>query len=108
MYFQKKNAAAIAYGEREDRLYKMHIRVFKESKLQVATSSLRVWYERLDHVNFETLREMSAKEIVKDLYNENTAKVVFMENSITLVSLNPVRNVHRRLVKFFMLTFMVR
>lgn len=53
-------------------MYKIHIRVLKESKLQVATSSLRVWHERLDHVNFETLREMSAKEIVKDLYNENT------------------------------------
>lgn len=63
-----KGDLVVADGTRDNRLYKMNLGPVKTTELNIATAgSPMIWHERLGHVNFKTLREMSSKGVVDDL-----------------------------------------
>lgn len=59
----------IAEGESINGLYSMNLKPEVISSVNVLTSeSAMLWHERLGHVNFTTLREMRARNVVNDLH----------------------------------------
>ena len=56
--------------------------VVKNQEVSIAeiTSDLELWHQRLGHVNQETIKTMSSKDIIKDLHVEKDSKIDFCES----------------------------
>lgn len=80
--FMKDNKITLT-GVKHSNLYKLNLRPVKVAEANVAISdSIRVWHERLGHVNFKTLKQMRDQKTVDDLKFKDTEGDLFCESCV--------------------------
>lgn len=79
----KKDNKLIMDGVKCDNLYKLEIRPISVSESHVVISdSVKLWHERLGHVNYSTLKQMRDNKVVNDLSFCDVANDPFCESCV--------------------------
>lgn len=80
----EKNQQLVVDGVRSDNLYRLNIKPLHAAEAQLVTSnSLKLWHERLGHVNYQTLKQMRDRETGEDLqFNDAADSNPFCEGCV--------------------------
>ena len=63
----EKGNNVIVYGIRESGLYKMNVKPLTASINAVVAELIKIWHERIGHVNYKTFTEMVNNKMVNGL-----------------------------------------
>ena len=78
-YFKDSNGQMVATGTRQNRMYQLDFRNMNRAIVADAGNRLKLWHQRLGHVNETTLRQMINQGLVKGVTINKDGKLGFCQ-----------------------------